>query len=334
MIWDPQAEEWVINSVHEQNHVDTNNRLGVRPAPDRIGLIHDVTTAWWNSEGMISAARNLRQFRDRQRRAQALRAMAQNNIAVPGGGVIARDINWGPVAVPPALDDVDVPREHPDVPPGRATKYKDLKVTPVEDGLLPKFKFPFETAADAALRWQNAVVLINQDPYIVAEIGRDLTFYLHNSDGERFKVPYQDIPDLRTPEPRYCKSEYGYGYYFRKPSRVQTQGLVRDNTYLKMVGTGGLNTMRPTETVKALRPMKNEIWTEPLGRYLREDVIPQIRLSNKLAAYHAGPNLKIEYKGRELGVIVEDAILVFDKDDLDQSWIHSAASEVGLRLRG
>lgn len=225
--------------------------------------------------------------------------------------------------------------------PGASWSYDDLNLDGLEAKPLRKFalnpfKIEYETYQEIKLRLLNTVIAIKGHPFLVQKIAHQANgFKLAVSDGSKtYSVMYKDLVDLRSIPPMYVNSPSSPGWLCRMPGRVYQQGMNRQNTLLKTIdGKGNIANLDANYFVKTFNKRQLRKWDTTLKSLLDAGDLSSVRLSDEVAVKIDKGKILACYRGRFLGKINDNDILVGDEDDLLQQWIERSVKEVGLELR-
>lgn len=225
--------------------------------------------------------------------------------------------------------------------PGASWQFEDLNLDALETKPLRKydlrpFKINYETYQEIKLRLLNTVISIKGHPFLVQKIAQTPQgFKLAVSDGLKTKtVLYKDLTDLRSIPPMYVNGSHGPGWMCRIPGRVYQQGMNRQNTVLKAVdGKATLSALDATHFVKTFNKRTMRQWSSTLKSLLDVGELPGVRLSDEVAVKSEKGKILACYRGRFLGTVNDNDVIVGDDDDLLQQWIERSVKEVGLELR-
>ncbi len=225
--------------------------------------------------------------------------------------------------------------------PGGNWTYTDLnldalEVKPLRKYALNPFKIEYETYQEIKLRLLNTVIAIKGNPFLVQKIAQQPGgFKLAVSDGVKtYSVLYKDLTDLRSIPPMYVNSSSAPGWLCRIPGRVYQQGMNRQNTVLKTVdGKSAFSVLDATNFVKTFNKRQTRQWDTTLKSLLEAGDLSCVRLSDEVAVKTEKGKILACYRGRFLGKVNNNDILVGDEDDLLQQWIDKSVKEVGLELR-
>lgn len=212
-----------------------------------------------------------------------------------------------------------------------------LPVRPVNRRPLPAFKLPYQKLDEIQLRLNKTMITVKGNPFYIRSIKQAHgDFYLNmvDCDGKAWRSKYKDIPDLRSPPPLFITHEGATGWLQRIPERVYQQGLNRSNTIIRGLHSDGLvANFHPEKMCKTLASRTTRKWDNSLASLMQETAVKAVRLSDSVAAGRHGSHLMAYYKGRTLGAIKDDEVLLQDEDDLLQDWIVKDARDAGFRLR-
>jgi hypothetical protein len=202
----------------------------------------------------------------------------------------------------------------------------------------PAFRLDFETLHDIRLRLQSGAIFIGAEMYFVSDIYAiedDFLLLVKDKDGKTFKCWYKKTPeiDLRSPEPQYFTEESRPSYFMRSPRRQNRQAVCYDNCYAKPVNNREFHTIDPRLFMSG---MSRDVlqWDSALSRFMAHNkIIASVRMSRDLAFYRAdSKTIKAEYRGRELGT-VEDDYIIMDELDAKKPWIRRDVNLIGCRVR-
>lgn len=212
-----------------------------------------------------------------------------------------------------------------------------LSVRPMRKVSLKPFKLNYQTYQEIRLRLNNTVIGIKGNPFHVKRvIQKDKDFLLILDDGSKLqKINYKDVPDLRSIPPLYIKHGSRTGWLCRLPSRVYQQGLNRHNTVLYEPDCGRFaSTMEVKPTLYGIQNREDRKWTESIASLFKGEELSTLRLNDDVAVKKNNDKIICCYRGRSLGEIKENVVIVDDSDDLLQGWIETAVQAAGLELRG
>lgn len=199
-----------------------------------------------------------------------------------------------------------------------------------------KFTLDFDRVEDIQLRLYHTIVTIGQNLYYVNELLKvDGKWVLVVQDGDRqsYRVPYEDV-DLRTPEPQYYLDGDTPMFYFRLPSRQQSQGLNGRCVVTKKVGEANALTLQDTyRFMKGMGDTNPVLWSPAYADVIvKLKALRALRLSPSIAFYREDDRLMAEYRSRRLGEVHDDEIYV-DEDDYARPWIKKEAQRIGCVLK-
>lgn len=217
--------------------------------------------------------------------------------------------------------------------------YPELNVEEIVSGrriTLPPFHLPYETVEEIQMRLMGTIILIKNNPFYVENVIRknnDYHLVVSNEEEERTIVKYnQGQLDLRSPEPGYINTEGGSYYFVRPPNRQQRQGIIYNQIFLKKIGSEEMFSPHNKNAVMiGLKFRDVQPWTSELCNLLQRRIISNMRLSNSIAIYIDHRKIKSEYKGRFLGEVHDDTILLDDRDR--RPWILSDLKDVSMRSK-
>lgn len=202
---------------------------------------------------------------------------------------------------------------------------------------LPPFKLNYETIDEARRRLHQTVILIKGNPFYVDDVGqKDGKFklkLLEATDGVHVQIKLEDVPDLRSAAPVYLTTPLGIRFLERFPERVYQQGLNQRNTRFRHIATEQTNRFDITMFCRAVKSKKDRVWSKPMADFFDDGTLSEIRLTDRVAVFHRGTDNHACYRGRRLGKIVEDEVLLLDEDDSIQPWVIADAKKAGLKLR-
>lgn len=229
-----------------------------------------------------------------------------------------------------------------DEPYGGMQQYPDLdldslEAKPLRKNELRPFRIEYETYSEIKLRLLNTLISIKGHPFTVNRVIPTAgNFGLVVSDGSKNHfVRYKDLTDLRTLPPKYIAGNmHQYtGWLCRTPQRVYQQGINRNNTMIKSVtGENNLSTVDISALCKSLRKEQDRRWSETHKGLLQTQELTSLRLTDDIAVTWDGEDILACYRGRKLGTVQSDDILVMDEDDLLQGWIETSAKKAGFNL--
>lgn len=213
-----------------------------------------------------------------------------------------------------------------------------LEAKPLRRRELTPFKINYETYQEIKLRLMNTVISIKGHAFLVQKIKQPtpgkFLLALQDHAGNIVSVKYDDIQDLRSIPPMYVVTG-GTGWLRRHPGRVYQQGITRQNTTLwDVAGKGVVGNIDVNKLIRNLGTRDNRKWDATMYSLVKQGELPVIRLSDDVAVKREEDNKILAcYRGRVLGEIRDNDVLVMDEDDLLQGWIERATTEVGLELR-
>lgn len=206
---------------------------------------------------------------------------------------------------------------------------------------LPPFKIDYDSHEQIQQKLLNTIILIKELPFYVrstVDMGKG-KYALVVSSGDanmpgQFVVKYDDVKDCRGIAPGYYMYRGGAFWIYRIPERQNSQGMHQRNMQAKAAGTGSRGQSASHNfLLAALSPMKDIQYAGNLDELLVSGANTSIRLSNHISLYQTnkkGAPVGVEYCGRPLGLIVNGAVKVMDKNDLRPSWIHKDLHKVSL----
>lgn len=214
--------------------------------------------------------------------------------------------------------------------------------TPVKRRLPQRpFKFKdYNSTDDIMRRIRRTMVLIGKHLYFVGEIAvgeNDFLLIVWDHKGDAYRVWYSDPNvDLRAPDPRYLMINHRPYYVSRWPTRTQTQGVERNNTYGKPAGSHDFVPIPDFSLLlKAWETQEDVVWDKSYSDLMTKlKAIRGLRLSNDIAVYFRPEEEEVwaEYKGRSIGIINGNTVKC---DDMDAKcpWIYKDFRVVGLEMR-
>lgn len=208
----------------------------------------------------------------------------------------------------------------------------------VWDFKLPPFKVEYDTHEQLHQKLNNTVIVVRNLPFLVTQTARrDGRFwlYLRNTEQEGV-VAYDDIKDVRGIAPSYWMYRGTTYWVYRSPERQNSQGMCQRNTYSKQVGQNTILAARTDFLLEALHRAKDMTYAPNLLDVLTAGGGRSLRLTNRVALYLSGKKgapLGVEYCGRAMGLIVNNACKVLDPLDLGPSWIRKDLAYAGLDMR-
>lgn len=322
--------------------------------PDPNGLYTDE-----EAEGLVRlAATNAEArrmiVRDNDRRT----AMGLNRRRMPAFAPLGLDPNPQPVPQPQEvglgwrelrpldgrvfLDPVNAIEDDTDAP--REDGVKDLNlddIPPSNRKVLQPFYLEYETLEEARMRFQGTVIMIKSLPFYVRDVRstrkqRVYQFYVQDEFANQFKVKSSDIQDFRSPPPGYVNYQGSVAWLKRLPSRANQLGLHRNNAQLIAIEGENRIGFAETAVVPALKPKPILSFSENIRTLLTEGHAQQFRLSSEIAVYAKNTktrNIICDFKGRKLGKVEENTVILDDEDDLLQPHLTQAAQEVNFNLK-
>lgn len=200
-----------------------------------------------------------------------------------------------------------------------------------------KFKMEYDTIQDIHLRLLGTVIFIGDQYYYVRDIvnggSNGYQLIVQDKAGVQSRIGYNHPSvDCRSPEPQYIQMDR-VGFLMRYPARQQHQGLHRNNVRIKYVGENATTSIHDPSIL--LPSFRDEVlpWDMSLHRLMESyKAVPWFRLSSRVAVWNENDKLKVEYRGRYLGELKENSVLV-DEDDYSQQWIRHDLQKVGLSVK-
>lgn len=219
---------------------------------------------------------------------------------------------------------------------GKTLDLDKLPLVQVRKRSLPPFKINYQTLAEIKLRLYGTLISIKGNPFFVKSVKQnDGKFYLKVVDGldREWVVCYDDLHDLRSLPPMYLAYK-GTGWLSRHPGRVYQQGINRNNTTMWAVdGSQVLYNIDPARLVKDITKRSDKAWNSTLAELMVDGELHTCRLSDDVAVTRKDEAQTFAcYRGRVLGSIEDNTVLLEDEDDLHQEWIDNAVKAVGLNL--
>lgn len=211
-----------------------------------------------------------------------------------------------------------------------------LETVPLRRKEMPPFKINYDTYAEIKLRLLGTAISVKGHPFFVKHIRKaeNGKFHLALSDGEKMhQVVYDDLIDLRSIPALYVTHSSTSGWLCRTPGRVYQQGMNRNNTQLRSAdGAAAICNMEGLSIVKSIRGRQVRKWNETLSSLLIGGEINNLRLSDDVALRSKSGKILACYRGRALGRVQGDEIVLYDEDDLLQEWIEKPVKEAGLQM--
>jgi hypothetical protein len=205
----------------------------------------------------------------------------------------------------------------------------------------PRLKMDFETLHDIRLRLCNSLIFIGSKLWYVREIialDDDFMLLVEDEEAKLFRTMYkQEVNiDLRSPEPQYFVYENAPAYLVRYPGRQQRQGVNSDTVYGRYVGMGE-QVFRLHQYKWLMRSLDTEMisWDAKLADLMiKAQAFRALRMSKDIAFFHdrTKNGVYAEYRGRLLGRIKENTILV-DDTDAKKPWINRDVNKIGCSLK-
>lgn len=233
---------------------------------------------------------------------------------------------------------------------------KDIKIEKLEGPMkskLPSFKMPYENAEEAGRRLRGSLIVANGLPiyvestYQVAGHAGGILMCVMPSRGDRVYTLYEDIDSLRPLPPMYLnlnQDHHGTYWCCRKPSTPHDrfaerdqhgdymQGYTQRNGVTKAVGQTieyRRNGAGPLEILASLKNKADFQFNPEFVRLIEGGVLSSLRLNDHVALYKVKDRLRIEYKGRDLGRLKDDRVVLSDEDK-DTPWIYEDLRAAGL----
>jgi hypothetical protein len=121
---------------------------------------------------------------------------------------------------------------------------------------------------------------------------------------------------------------------YRTSARQQKQGMENHNTFIRPVGNdgGSRRISSYSETCRGLRDQHTLQWTTQYADLMtKARAFRSLRLSKDLAFY-ASDEVLAEYRGRFLGKVHDNVVVVSDTLD-HRPWIRNAVAQIGCELK-
>lgn len=217
----------------------------------------------------------------------------------------------------------------PEFKPTLAGAKRKLSSTP--------FKLPIDNERDLDMRLRGSVIYVGPDPVYVDGVftfDGQLWLMVGTADGQTYRIPYSHPKiDCRTSDPKYIVYDHQPFFMVRYPSRHQKQGMDGTNISLRYVGIEDHRRIdslrRLCEALQELPPLD---WSPQYSDLMvRAKAFKSLRLSNDIS-FFVDDGLKAEYKGRELGAVHDNEILV-DEMDFAQPWIKEEIRNIGCEAK-
>lgn len=233
---------------------------------------------------------------------------------------------------------------------------EDFQEDTMEDGpvtdrrvRMPAFKHDYDNIDEARRRLHGSIITVKGIPYLVEDVRQNMRYGIYltldpATDGnERKRISLSKIEDLRSPAPGYLSFKtddiFGTYWFARKPARVTIQGLpMRERGgagFLKPVGSEGENLQplpRAGLMLKALRNKENLRFQTEMGDFMVRGLIKNIRLNPNVACYSKGKEAFVEYKGRTLGTIRRNGVILEDEIDRNVPWIEKDLNSANIQI--
>jgi hypothetical protein len=195
----------------------------------------------------------------------------------------------------------------------------------------PRFKMDYATNHDIGMRLRGTIIFVDDTPWYVRdskEVVKDdkVDFLLILEDGQSVAhhIWYSDERiDLRNPEPQYLTYDGRAVWMTRRPWRQQSQGVSYNNTWLRRVGTTQIYRPDQIHALVGSLCLSNHVlqWSPHFEELLmRSQALSELRLSPTVAFFRNKEDLLAEYKGRPLGRVQGERILI-DSMDYSKKWI-------------
>jgi len=189
------------------------------------------------------------------------------------------------------------------------------------------------------LRLVGTVISAENRPYYVTDgvqTAKGATLYLEDSYGQTYKVPLSPDISCRTYRQGYVTHAGSAVDIHRIPARQQQQGMSRQNTHFWTVGA---RTEFRLQDIKQILPSLGRRdptpWSETISEMFKSYLVDTVRLSDNLAVYRNGlkKHPHLEYRGRSLGIVLDNEVHFFDEDDKNIPWINTDLDEARLKVR-
>lgn len=199
------------------------------------------------------------------------------------------------------------------------------------------FRLPIDNARDLEMRLRGSVIYVGPEPVTVEAVFAlegDLWLYITDAEGKNYRVKYNHPKvDCRTADPKYLVYNHRPFYFLRYPSRHQKQGMDSTNTSLKAVGEQDVQRVDSLRRLcEALTDLPTLEWTPQYSDLMvKAKAFRSLRLSSDVA-FFVRDGLCAEYKGRELGAVHDNDILL-DENDFAQPWIKEEILKIGCQAK-
>lgn len=204
----------------------------------------------------------------------------------------------------------------------KSSKWLDLDASKIPPREQPRFWIPYQTGEEITMRLQNSIICVHSRAMQVHRVEaraneRDWLLYLLDGESGRYILPYNDpAVDLRSPEPGYGVNKEGVvSYLVRRPERMQRQGMCTENTLRKNVGKKTWSTLSSQqEILHYLGSRKTRPMTKAIQETMEEGLLHNVLLSPKVALVNKTSGIYVEYKGRNLGRVRDQGVILSDED--------------------
>lgn len=238
---------------------------------------------------------------------------AYANLMRDAQAIIARDnlLNRDGLRQIPAEEDEPVKKE---------TRWLPMDTTGIPERGTPRFWIPYQSGDEIVMRLQNSIISVKSKPvhvHRVENVGNEFCLYLLDGEGGRFTLSYNDpAVDLRSPSPGYGVSKDGIvSYLVRRPERVQRQGMCTENTLKKTAGRKAWTVLQSQqEILQHLFGRKSRVVTKAILETMEEGLLHNVLLSPKVALVGKQSGIYAEYKGRTLGRVRGQGVVLSDED--------------------
>lgn len=186
------------------------------------------------------------------------------------------------------------------------------KLNPENTVQLPPFRFV--DMRDANNKLANSIIIAEDTAGRVLELReglgeRGVILRLTDEDETIYHVPYTEEAILGCPRPGYIALDNTVKMFCRKPARQQMQGITVENSYLLDVGNRTKQPQNPRNfgydtLIRAFQSRGVVKYTAAQDEMLREDILRNLRLSNRIALFRHRSGIFVEHRGFTVGAVL------------------------------